>query len=211
MIQSDRHRRTGAGNDARSDPVRGNGAMQAASSDLQPMFVQRSSSAGLPLRLTSLLAEARVAVRADPGSADYWLACAQALLPRSEDATSPRADRDQQTGGLAHWQITRVKRHIDMNLAERVTTAELAGLTRLSTGHFARAFKSSVGCSPRAYLIRRRLELARRLLVESDLALSHIALEAGMADQAHLSRLFRQFFATTPSTWRRQHRCPDDL
>ena len=82
----------------------------------------------------------------------------------------------------------------------------LAGLVRLSTSHFCRSFKVSVGDTPHAYIMRRRLERAQAMMLESTESLSQIAAACGLADQAHLTRLFRRYTGQTPFNWRRAFR-----
>jgi AraC-like DNA-binding protein len=151
--------------------------------------------------LADLLAQARVAVRHNPATADRWLDQLEWILTQSQPTQETEAMRP---GGLAPWQIVRTKRYVQANLAQRVKTPDMAALVRLSENHFARAFKISVGCPPHAYVVQQRILHAKMLILETDLPLSQVALESGLADQAHLSRLFRRHFGSTPSACRRQ-------
>jgi AraC family transcriptional regulator len=106
--------------------------------------------------------------------------------------------------GLAPWQLARVRRHIERHLESRLTNAGLAALVRLNEDHFARAFKISVGRPPHAYVLERRVEHAKSLLLGGNLPLSQIAAAAGFADQAHLSRRFRATVGVSPASWQRR-------
>jgi AraC family transcriptional regulator len=109
--------------------------------------------------------------------------------------------------GLAPWRLARVTGHIDRHLDDRLTNAGLAALVRLNQDHFARAFKASVGRPPHAYVVARRIEHAKSLLTGSNLTLCEIALAAGFADQAHLTRRFKESVGVSPASWRvRSHR-----
>jgi transcriptional regulator GlxA family with amidase domain len=105
-------------------------------------------------------------------------------------------------GGLAGWQLRKVVQHIEDNLAGPLSCHDLAAAARLSTGHFCRAFKTSMGEPPHAYVIRQRIRRAQRLMLQTDDALSEIACICGLTDQAHLTRLFRRMVGTTPKVWR---------
>ena len=105
-------------------------------------------------------------------------------------------------GGLAPWQIKRVSAHIEANLSEKLCLDNLAALSKLSTSYFAAAFRRSFGTSPYAYITVRRVELAKQQMAEGKLPLCEIALECGLADQAHLSRVFRRVTGTTPTLYR---------
>lgn len=106
-------------------------------------------------------------------------------------------------GGLAPWQKRRVTEYIDAHLDGRIHIKDLAGLLKLSAGHFSRAFRSTFGTSPHEYLSRRRIEVAQRLMLTSREPLSAIALRCGLCDQAHFTRVFRRIVGETPRAWRR--------
>jgi len=57
--------------------------------------------------------------------------------------------------------------------------------------------------SPHNYIVSRRVEYAKDRMANSNDSLSVIALDCGLSDQAHLSRIFRRAMGTTPSAWRR--------
>jgi AraC family transcriptional regulator len=108
-------------------------------------------------------------------------------------------------GGLAAWQIARVRAYIDRNLHRTIHIRDLSAVARRSKAHFSRKFKLAVGESPHAFVVRRRLERASHLMMTSAASLSEIALNVGFSDQAHLCRLFRQAFGQSPASWRREH------
>ena len=114
-------------------------------------------------------------------------------------------------GGLAAWQILRVRTYIDSNLHRAIHIRHLSAVARRSPAHFSRKFKLAVGESPHAYLVKRRLERACHLMMTSAASLSEIALTVGFSDQAHLSRLFRQAFGQSPGHWRRERAIPAEV
>jgi AraC family transcriptional regulator len=64
-------------------------------------------------------------------------------------------------------------------------------------------FKRSVGASVHRFVVRSRVEPALRLLAEGELPVSAVALEAGFANQSHLSAWMRRIVGTTPGAYRR--------
>ena len=66
-------------------------------------------------------------------------------------------------GGLAPWQIKRAEEKLAANLEGNVSLADLAAHCGVSVGHFARAFRRSIGLSPHQWLLRRRIDEAKRL------------------------------------------------
>jgi len=162
--------------------------------------------ANLYKRLAALLAEATAALGRDNGTAGACIEHAVKLLPGVARQDAEQEARKIETGGLASWQKARLERHVAANLSERLLTSDLASLAQLSTGHFARAFKASLGVSPRAYINEQRIAAAKAMMLSTDMALSEIALASGLTDQAHFCRAFKRSVGSTPAAWRRRHR-----
>jgi AraC family transcriptional regulator len=76
----------------------------------------------------------------------------------------------------------------------------------VSASHLRVLFKRTVGIPIHEYVIQRRVERARVLLVESELPASQIALEAGFAHQSHMARCMRKLLGFTPSSLRAVNR-----
>ncbi|MBY5394283.1 helix-turn-helix transcriptional regulator [Rhizobium leguminosarum] len=104
---------------------------------------------------------------------------------------------------LASWQLRRATEFIEENCLRNIRLEELAGLTGLSQSHFSHAFKASTGIAPHQWQTNARLDRAKRLLVESENALTAIAAETGFADQAHFTRVFRKHIGITPASWKK--------
>lgn len=153
-----------------------------------------------------LLAEARLALNSDIGAARSCLDQLSDLLEGSSADLAlirPAPAAAPVKGGLACWQIRLITRHIDDHIGNTIPIAALSEIARLSVGHFCRAFKISTGDTPHTYILRRRIERAKTRMLTTSASLSQIACECGMADQAHLTRLFRKFVGETPLLWRR--------
>jgi AraC family transcriptional regulator len=114
-------------------------------------------------------------------------------------------------GGLAAWQLVRVRAYIDSNLHRTIHIRDLSAVARRSPAYFSRRFKLAVGESPHAYVVRRRLERACHLMITSAASLSEIALSVGFSDQAHLCRLFREAVGQSPAHWRREREIPGEV
>ena len=84
-------------------------------------------------------------------------------------------------GGLAAWQIARVRAYIDRNLHRTIHIRDLSAVARRSKAHFSRKFKLAVGESPHAFVVSRRLERASHLMMTSAASLSEIALSVGFS------------------------------
>jgi AraC family L-rhamnose operon transcriptional activator RhaR len=82
------------------------------------------------------------------------------------------------------------------------TLPELARRVHLSAPYLCRRFLRDLGISPLRYLERYRLELAAQLLLDSDLTISQITAQVGLADPNYLARRFRAAHGLTPSRYR---------
>lgn len=109
-------------------------------------------------------------------------------------------------GGLAPWQLARVRDHLMADLAADVTLADLAALAKLSTYHFCRAFKASTGLPPHRWRAARRIDRARDLLAGGDLPVTEVAALVGFDDPGGFALAFRKATGLSPSQYRRAYR-----
>jgi AraC family transcriptional regulator len=160
---------------------------------------------GLGYLANSLAQDLKTALREferDRDVAKAALVTASALLEAEVERYS--SVNSSARGGLAPWQMLRVRAFIDSNLHRPIYIRHLSAVAQRSPAHFCRKFKLAAGESPHAYVVRRRLERACHLMVTSASSLSEIALSVGFSDQAHLCRHFRAAFGQSPASWRRE-------
>lgn len=124
----------------------------------------------------------------------------QQIAPQAQEA--PGGDKNQ----LLAWQVRKILTYIDSHITDRVLVADLSDLVRSSEAHFSRLFKRTFGESPHAFVVKRRVELAARRMLDTETPLSDIALSCGFTDQSHLTKCFRHRMLDTPSAWRRAQR-----
>jgi AraC family transcriptional regulator len=111
--------------------------------------------------------------------------------------------------GLSRIQLRRVAAYIEDNMEQDLSLATLAQVAHLSASHFKTMFKRSTGFAVHAYVIRRRVDRAKQLLMRSDLAASQVAAAAGFAHQSHMARAMRRVLGVTPSAIARSSRVID--
>jgi len=106
------------------------------------------------------------------------------------------------TGGLSAQRLRQVMAFVSENFSNDVRLAELANVAGMSSFHFAREFKRTVGTTPHQYLIKFRVERAKALLAEAEMPLTEVGLKSGFSHQSHFTRLFRRLTGTTPLAYR---------
>jgi AraC-like DNA-binding protein len=82
-----------------------------------------------------------------------------------------------------------------------VSLAELAALSGVSRFQLLRGFAREMGITPHAYLVQRRVRLARQLLANGQTP-AQAAVQAGFADQSHMTRAFVRQLGITPGRYR---------
>jgi AraC family transcriptional regulator len=120
------------------------------------------------------------------------------------ETPSSSAKRSHLRGGLSPAALRRVQVFVEANLGRTIHLHDLAARAALSPYHFARAFKTSAGMTPRTYVEHRRIEQVKRLLTESAQSLAQIAVELGFGTQSRLTSTFKRRTGFTPGAFRRQ-------
>ncbi|QIO36899.1 helix-turn-helix domain-containing protein [Bradyrhizobium sp. 1(2017)] len=148
--------------------------------------------------INALLGEALALLDQDRASARRCIEGARSLIRAPDHEDRPRNCL------LAEWQVRRAKEFIRNNLATCLRMELVARHVQLSASYFSRAFKATAGVSYSDFLVNARIDLAKQLLLTTDIPISEVALACGLADQSHLTRLFGRIVGLPPNTWRRQ-------
>lgn len=113
------------------------------------------------------------------------------------------ARKPHRRGGLSPAALRRVQLFVEANLERTIHLEDLAARAALSLYHFARAFRTSAGVTPRAFVEQRRIERAKQLIAESRHSLADIAIASGFGTQSRLTTTFRRRTGFTPAEYRR--------
>jgi AraC family transcriptional regulator len=108
------------------------------------------------------------------------------------------------TTTLSRRDLSRIQEFIESRLDTDLRLPELAAASGYSRSHFLRMFHATTGLTPHRYILKRRIERARRLLAYSNLGIADIAYKSGFASQPHLNLAFRKECGLTPGEFRRQ-------
>ena len=97
--------------------------------------------------------------------------------------------------------VERVRQFLEAEKARVVSSDELEEVSGHCRFSLTRQFRQRYGTSPYRYLIMRRLDLVRSEIAAGK-ALAPLALDAGFADQAHMTRMFRAAYGLSPAQFR---------
>lgn len=156
--------------------------------------------------LLTMLKDAERLLSLDMRMAKEQIAEAIGFLEKRRLLPKPSAPDTCVSGGLLPWQVRRLQVLIERELDCSLTTAQLARTVKLSTGYFCHAFKRTFGSSPHAFISEARVRRAQQMMLATSDPLSEIAAACGLADQSHLSRLFRRIVGQNPNSWRRANK-----
>lgn len=131
----------------------------------------------------------------DRERAEDWLHACLAELTRQDALQRPTDVRTRSIEGLC----TRIVE----SPSERWCVEEMARSFHLSPDHFTRVFKALKGESPRSFILRARIDQARRLLLSSSHSVTRIAALTGFGDIYHFSRQFKLRTGRSPTRFRR--------
>ncbi len=106
-------------------------------------------------------------------------------------------------GKIANHNFQNVLNFIQKNMAQEISVSELAEMSFTSKDHFARVFKSITGMPPSEYIIRKRLEKAKLLLLTTNYRLTEIIQHTGFKTSSYFCRVFKKYTLFTPEEFRK--------
>jgi AraC family transcriptional regulator len=105
-------------------------------------------------------------------------------------------------GGLGSARLRRIKELVHAKMEEDLSLDEMAQSVGLSTAHFARIFRKSMGETPHQFVLRQKLERAKRMLRAPDARVLDVALACGFKTQQHFAQVFRDVCGASPTEYR---------
>ena len=94
--------------------------------------------------------------------------------------------------------------YIDLHYRETINNAVLMQVAACSESVLLRSFHKTVGISPMQYVMKVRMDHARRLLVTTDLKAGQIGKEVGYEDFSYFTKVFHRMTGMTPMEYRKQ-------
>ena len=135
--------------------------------------------------------------------ADGW--ASQALAHISRITRGNELQRRTLRNPLSPRKMRRLEEYVRDNLTEPLSLAAMSGVVGLSKRHLLRAFKEATGTTPHRFVLRQRIEEAKRRLIETDDAMTEVAFAAGFGSSQQFATSFRSATGITPSSFRQRH------
>jgi AraC family transcriptional regulator len=138
-----------------------------------------------------------------PSGQLYLEGLGQSVAARLVAAHSSVSVSEQRHGGLDGRRLKLALEFIEANLTAELTLTELATTAGMSVSHFRSGFRRSVGVPVHQYVIERRLECAKGLLMREDYTIAEVALASGFTHQSHLARHMQRSTGLSPLQMKR--------
>ena len=78
----------------------------------------------------------------------------------------------------------------------------MASMVCLTESHLVKAFRKSLGITPLQYIIKKKIQHAQSLLLDTPMTVSEVARAIGMSDASYFIRLFKKNIGFTPQEYR---------
>ena len=133
---------------------------------------------------------------------DSWALILSEILVRDFSSHSDKHPRTS-FGKIPALGVARVVDYIEAGIDRDLDLASLASVASMSVYHFARRFKETIGMSPHAYVLCRRIRRAQEMLNRGRSNLTQVSATCGFSSQAHLTTVFRRSLGVTPGEYQR--------
>ena len=113
----------------------------------------------------------------------------EAFLPQKKPILDPR--------------IREILQFVETNPGGRHTVQSLSEKVKMSVNNFHRKFVEGADCTPKQYLLKTRMEYAKKLMLETEMNIDEVALASGFMDRYHFSKAFKKYFDYSPASFRK--------
>jgi AraC family transcriptional regulator len=138
-----------------------------------------------------------------PDSERLLMSLLDCLMIELARATERDSALQRRPGGLANWQIERIRSLIEDPVSGPATTIdELASSCAISARHMTRGFKAATGMTVHNFIAKARMRRAKALLEHPHLMIKEIAAELGFRDPSHFAYEFRRRVGSSPTAYR---------
>lgn len=100
--------------------------------------------------------------------------------------------------------IAKIKNYLDLNYAKDISRSDLAEIVYLNPDYISRLFKKEMGISISAYLMKKRMDKAKELLLNTSMPVNVISMHAGYNNYSYFTRMFKEYTGYSPNEYRKR-------
>ena len=103
-------------------------------------------------------------------------------------------------------QIDYIKSYMDANYHEDIKLEDLSAMAYMNKFHLISEFKQSYRITPIEYLILKRIEVSKNILISTNHTMEEVSAIVGFNSQSYFNQVFKKKVGETPSQFRKKHR-----
>jgi AraC family transcriptional regulator len=107
-------------------------------------------------------------------------------------------------GGLGPARLRRVSELVHAKIENELSLDEMAESAGLSAAHFSKMFRKSTGETPHQFVLRHKVERAKKMLRAGEGRVLDVAVACGFKTQQHFARVFRRACGASPTEYRQE-------
>lgn len=130
----------------------------------------------------------------------------QACLHFTKQVAEHKSAMNEATPLQINYYTEKVKRYVSDHIGERIQVADVAEELGVSPNYLSALFKRTEHCTLTDYILKRKINQAKRLLIYSDLSCSDVAFRLGFSSQSHFGASFRRETGMTPHAFAEQNK-----
>lgn len=113
---------------------------------------------------------------------------------------------EQDYYGQYRKEIADALQYIDKNVDKKFAVSDVAEYVNMSESYLCTMFKEKIGMSIIAYVNKKKMELAARLIEDSNMLLKEVAFYVGITDPYYFNRLFKKYYGVSPSRYKERNK-----
>ena len=122
---------------------------------------------------------------------EYTISIIKEFVDKNEEISNP---------------VDKTKKYIENHISEEISMDDIAQNVHLNPDYLTRIFKKEVGVSISRYIIYRKMDIAKRMLLETDESIGEIALKVGYYNYSSFNRIFTKFVNMSPQQFKNSHK-----
>lgn len=114
--------------------------------------------------------------------------------------------KENPTNEIVPKKVKHIVEYISANIDKKLEVEELIQNTSWTKRHLTRVFMQYLKISPYQYILKRKIEKANSLLIETDIPINEIAFELGFQNYSSFCNAFKKINEETPENFRKKHK-----